>query len=190
MAYRLVSTSNPKVGRHAIGSSTGKPLPNRKSQGASGNFVGTGVNRKSAAHPEYGASASASNNDYKGQIERFIDQSPAPFRNPQPGARPMANTTGVMRDLSTLTSAPGKHPVRKQGRSVMAQSGINLATGYAAGYKPAGQAGNPIISGQPVAGKGAKNKDNAGQGPAKAPKFKTNLDIFGPGLDAYKRHGG
>jgi len=152
--------------------------------------VGTGVNRKSAAHPEHGASASASNNDYKGQIEQFIDQSPEPFRNSQPSAWPMAKSTGVVRDQSTLTSAPGKHPFRKPGRSVMAQSGMNLATGHAAGYNPAGQAGNPIISGYPQAAKGAKNKDNGGQGLAKAPKFRTNLDIFGPGLDAYKRFGG
>lgn len=61
--------------------------PPSRTGSASGNFVGTGVNRKSAARPETTPSRSNSSAISGTQLEAVNRQAPEPFRNPAPGAK-------------------------------------------------------------------------------------------------------
>src|SRR5579872_329492 len=82
--------SNPSVGRHFSGTAIAKSgiKPPRRTGSPSGNFVGTGVNRKSAAKPQTSPSRSSGNIlSGNAQLEQYNQQSPEPFRNPAPGAK-------------------------------------------------------------------------------------------------------
>lgn len=81
---------NPLVGRHFAGTPIGKSgtQPKARTGSASGNFVGTGVNRKTGATPQTRPSRTSSANNYTAQAEQITKQSPEPFRNPAFGANP------------------------------------------------------------------------------------------------------
>src|SRR5437868_5737520 len=78
-------------GRHF----SGKPIaksgtkPPSRTGSPSGNFVGTGINRKSIAGPEHSPSKSSASTNYTKQAEQFVNQSPEPFRNPHPAVKAM-----------------------------------------------------------------------------------------------------
>ena len=53
-----------------------------------GKFVGAGVNKKTAAKPQYNRVKPAPATNYTQQAEQFTKSSPEPFRNPQPSQNP------------------------------------------------------------------------------------------------------
>ena len=130
---------NPNVGRRGAGSPIAKSgvRPPVRTGSASGYFVGTGVNRKTAARPETSPSRSAPANNYTRQAQQFVRQSPEPFRNSARGA----NLGGVPSVRQTI------NPL---GSRVMSQSEMNTATGHAANYVPKGY--YSATSGRPTQG--------------------------------------
>lgn len=80
---------NPNKGRHFQGAPIGKSgtQPKPRTGSPSGNFVGTGVNAKSAASPEHTPSNASGNTMSGKQLDSINSQAPEPFRNPRPGAK-------------------------------------------------------------------------------------------------------
>jgi len=84
-----MKSRNPMQGRHAAGTPLGAPVkPPSRTGSASGNFVGTGKNAKTAASAEYKRRAAAPAQNYTKQAEQFTKSAPEPFRNPQPSQNP------------------------------------------------------------------------------------------------------
>lgn len=86
-----MKSRNPMVGRHAAGSNPapGSPLkPPARTGSASGQFVGTGKNQKTAQKPEYSRRPAAPAQNYTKQAEQFTRSAPEPFRNSQPSQNP------------------------------------------------------------------------------------------------------
>jgi hypothetical protein len=112
-------------------------------------FVGTGVNRKTAARSEMRPTRSSSNVlSGRKQLEQFNQQSPEPFRNPAPGAR----LTGVQTHPA-FRAGNGRafaSSLREISSRPMSQSAMNVATGHAPDYRPAGY--RPETSGRPMTG--------------------------------------
>jgi hypothetical protein len=126
-------------GRHFMGTPIGKSGPTRTGS-PSGYFVGTGVNRKTAAKPQHNPSRSAPSTNYTRQAEQYTKQSPEPFRNPARGANPLGTVPRVPN--REATAAPGVAPrparVASPYAKPMSQAEMNRATGHAANYKPKG----------------------------------------------------
>lgn len=137
-----MATRNTNQGRHLAGSPIAKSgiRPPSRTGSASGYFVGTGVNRKTAATPQHKASPSAASTNYTRQAQQFVRQSPEPFRNPTRAANPMGTVPSDRRPGMT-------NPL---GVRVMSQSEMNTATGHAASYKPKGY--HAATSGFPTQG--------------------------------------
>jgi hypothetical protein len=133
--------SNPKIGRHSLGAPIAKSgtRPPSRTGSPSGYFVGTGVNRKTAARPEQSPSRTPTNVTSGNQLNAITKQAPEPFRNPARRASPQLG--GVSSDKRQGYSNP-------KGRAVMTQAEINLATGHKANYRPAGYNYNAANSGR------------------------------------------
>ena len=132
---------NPNVGRRGAGSPIAKSgiRPPSRTGSASGYFVGTGVNRKTAASPQHKPSRSAPSTNYTRQAQQFVRQSPEPFRNPTRAANPMSgNVPSVRQTINPL------------GGRVMSQSEMNTATGHSPSYRPKGY--HAATSGFPTKG--------------------------------------
>ena len=86
---------NPLVGRHFAGTPIGKSgtQPKPRTGSPSGSGVGTGVNQKTGASPQYQAKGTQSSQNYTSQIEQITKQSPEPFRNKAFGANPVVPPT-------------------------------------------------------------------------------------------------
>jgi hypothetical protein len=130
---------NPNQGRHFMGTPIGSSGPTRTGS-PSGYWVGTGVNRKTAARPEHQPSRSSASTNYTRQAQQFVKQAPEPFRNPARGANPLGTVQRVPNPEGT--AAPGVAPrpgrVASPYAKPMSQAEMNRATGHAANYKPAG----------------------------------------------------
>jgi hypothetical protein len=138
-----MKSRNPFAGIHASGAPIAKSgvRPPARTGSPSGFFVGTGVNRKTAAKPEMRPSRSSpAMLSGRQQLEQFNRQAPEPFRNPARGA----NLGGVPSDR--IQGNPGR--VSKP----MSQAEMNLATGHAANYSEGFARGNVRVhySGQPA----------------------------------------
>lgn len=176
-----------------------------------GKFVGTGLNRKTAARPEYSASRSSSSQNYTSQAEQFTRQAPEPFRNPVRSSNPLGqvaadNDQGSPYGDPAPALTPGDWRRAQPQRGPHSQEEINRATGHPADYEPAGQnavvgvqrrqprAGDINLPGGPRARKlgdsGRPNPASWKAASAPAGKMVTNRDLFGPGLEAYRRRDG
>jgi hypothetical protein len=210
--HDLMKGRDPNKGRHAVGSPIARNIftPNSRTGSASGNFVGTGVNRKTAAGPEHSPSrSSASTNDTR-QAEQFVGQSPEPFRNPVRSSNPLGQ---VSRDSSqgspygdpAAALRPGDWRRAQPQRGPHSQEEINRATGHPGDYEPAGQnatvgvrrqqarAGEINLPGGPRAkslNSGRPNPANWNGANAPSRGMKTNRDLFGPGMEAFRRRDG
>lgn len=187
MAYKM-TPRNMNKGRHAIGSPIGRQIPNKPSQGASGNYgVGTGRNMKSGARKEMSPSRTPSGSNFL-QADSLIRQSPEPFRAPgQPATIPAPTNPTAGGTWRQVMSQPGQHPFRAPGVNPMARSQQMTATGHPQGYSYKGL--NPINSGRVTQQAPKRNTDNGAQ-PTATAKMKSNRDIFVDGLAQYKKWGG
>lgn len=130
------------------------------------------------ARTQMKASRSRSANDYTGQAEAMLRQSPEPFRNAEASANPLKNPGSVTHQGIPYgeTSKPGKHPTRSIGSNPPSDSTIRTATGHDANYQVKGY--SPLTSGHPTRRPARNNNPNAGRQPQAKSKFQTNKDIF------------
>ena len=126
---QMSNTSNPKSGRHSIGAPIARSgtRPPARTGSPSGYFVGTGVNRKTAARPEHSPSRTPTNVTSGNQLNAITKQAPEPFRNRAKGASPLG---GVPSDRIQGNVGRVSKP--------MSQAEMNVATGHTANYKPKG----------------------------------------------------
>jgi len=202
---------DPNKGRHFVGSPTARNIftPASRTGSQSGNFVGTGVNRKTAARAEYQASRSAPAQNYTRQAEQYTRQAPEPFRNPVRAANPRGVESQQLNEPYVRPAPalrPGDWTRAQPQRGPHSQEEINRATGHSADYEPAGQSETVgVRRKQPRAGEinlpggpRAKQRGDSGQpnpanwngANAPARKMQTNLDLFGPGMEAFRRRDG
>lgn len=165
---------NPNVGRRGIGSPIAKSgiKPPKRTGSADRISPGARTNRGNrpitSATLMQNSSRSSSANDYTKQAEQYTRQSPEPFRNPQPSARPTvpktydsgASTTGgksgaytnykgIEASSSIPTSKPNANPggVGIQGRGPNSGMGSNNRLVVAGNTPKTRRAGNPFSIG-------------------------------------------
>lgn len=188
--------NHPRVGRHGVGAPiarSGVRPPNRtgapglRSPGArtyKNNMpITSGTRMMDGSRP-------MSANDYTRQAEQFIGMSPEPFRNSQSSARPMGvpshpqyrdglklrNGGAVVRNIGSRDTRTDSDQLRSVG--VVGSPGRGVQGVYS------------VTSGYPTRNVQSRVGNNRDVPVSKKPRFKTNNDIFGPGLEAMKRYGG
>jgi hypothetical protein len=181
----------------------------RNDLGPTGNFVGGGRNKKTAAQPQYSPSRSSPAQNYTRQAEQYTRQAPEPFRNPARAANPRGVESQQLNDKYARPAQGlmlGDWRRAQPQREPHSQEEINAATGHERNYEPAGQAqvvgvqrrqprsGDINLPGGPRAKKpgdsGRPNPPSWSAANAPAAKMRTNLDLFGPGLESFRRRDG
>lgn len=142
---------NPLIGRHSAGASVARSgiRPPSRTGSASGSFVGTGVNQKTAGRSEMQPAALNPNRQSGNQLDQWTSAAPEPFRNSVPGARLSGIPTHP--DFRAGNGQAFAASLREKKSRPMTQAQMNTATGHKAEYRPAGY--NDLNSGFPGRGK-------------------------------------
>jgi hypothetical protein len=124
-----------------------------------GKFVGSGLNRKTAARPEMRPSRSSPNGFSGTQMEQFNRQAPEPFRNPAVGGSPLSRPVRKVGN-NEGTAAPGTRP-----RSVNATQKISRPMSLAQQLAAVGEPRSPNFLGRPeLTGYPTKSPARVGSG--------------------------
>lgn len=147
-----MKSRNPMVGRHAAGTPLAKSGTKPNTRSASRSVPIT------ASHPTTSATRSQSANNYTSQGEQFVKQSPEPFRNPQPSARPLGVKSVVdspdQKPQSGLQKASPKLPIAAVG--FKGSLAVGREKGKVAGRSQPSKSASPFNQGRYTQSKSTK----------------------------------